>query len=47
MAQNGETQGHFDLKAHEATYGKVIGLLKWGTAISLLLGAFVVYLIAG
>ncbi len=35
-----------DMKAHEATYGKVMGMLKWGTVACALLAAFVIWLIA-
>jgi hypothetical protein len=41
MADNG------DIKAHEATYSGVISLLKWGTIVSVLLAAIVVWLISG
>jgi hypothetical protein len=40
MAQSG------DMKAHEATYGGFMRLLKVGTVISLIVTAFVVWLIA-
>jgi hypothetical protein len=35
-----------NMKAHEATYGSVIGMLKWGTAVAVLLAAVVIWLIA-
>ncbi len=35
-----------DMKAHTETYVGVMGLLKWGTAASLLVGALVVLIIA-
>ncbi|MDR6852253.1 hypothetical protein J2Y54_001773 [Sphingomonas sp. BE123] len=40
MAQSG------DMKAHEATYGGFMRLLKVGTVISLIVTAIVVWLIA-
>ncbi|WP_257843743.1 MULTISPECIES: aa3-type cytochrome c oxidase subunit IV [unclassified Sphingomonas] len=40
MAQSG------DMKAHEATYGGFMRLLKVGTIISVILAAIVVWLIA-
>jgi hypothetical protein len=36
-----------DMKAHRETYDLVMGLLKWGTVASFLIGALVVVLIAG
>lgn len=44
MADHGTTGG--DIKAHSATYGRVMGMLKWGTVACVLLTALVVYLIA-
>lgn len=41
MANNGE------MKAHEQTYSGFTALLKWGTIISVILTAIVVFLIAG
>lgn len=35
-----------DIKAHAATYGGVMSLLKWGTIVSVALVALVVWLIA-
>ncbi|WBH16121.1 aa3-type cytochrome c oxidase subunit IV [Sphingomonas radiodurans] len=35
-----------DIKAHAATYDGVISLLKWGTIVSVLIAALVVWLIA-
>lgn len=35
-----------NLKAHEATYGGLIVLLKWGAVAALLLAALVVWLLA-
>ncbi|RYY31949.1 MAG: aa3-type cytochrome c oxidase subunit IV [Sphingomonadales bacterium] len=40
MAQSG------DMKAHEATYGGFMRLLKVGTIISVVLAAIVIWLIA-
>ena len=44
MADHGTTRG--DMKAHAATYGRVMGMLKWGTVFCVLLTAFVIWLIA-
>ncbi len=41
MANNGE------MKAHEHTYSGFIGWLKWGTAITVIVTAIVIFLIAG
>jgi hypothetical protein len=38
--------GQNDIKAAEATYSGFLGLMKWGTILSLLTGAVVVLLIA-
>lgn len=35
-----------DMKAHESTFSAFTGLVKWGTIVSLLTAAFVVWLIA-
>lgn len=35
-----------NMKSHSETYDGFLGLLKWGTIISLATAAFVVYLIA-
>ena len=37
---------HTDIKAHEATYHGVMGMLKWGTVACFLIAAVVVLLIA-
>ena len=34
-----------DQKAHEKTYSGFIGLMKWGTVASIIVAAFVVYLL--
>ena len=44
MATDGETG--FDMRAHEWTYSRVIGLLKWGTVVCAIITAGVVLLIA-
>ena len=44
MADHGATPG--DIKAHSATYDGVINMLKWGTLVSVLIAALVVWLIA-
>lgn len=38
--------GDGNMKAHEATYGSVIGLLKWGTLACVVIALFVIWLIA-
>ena len=38
--------GNGDMKAHTETYGRVINLLKWGTAASALVGILVILIIA-
>ena len=38
--------GNGDLKAHEATYGSMIGMLKWGSVACAVLVAIIIYLIA-
>lgn len=35
-----------DMKAHNATYTGFLGLVKWGTLLTALVAAVVVYLIA-
>ena len=35
-----------NLPAHEATYGRMIGMLKWGTVAVVLIVAIVIWLIA-
>lgn len=45
MAEGGAPQG--EMKAHEGTYTGFAALMKWGTVVSLLLAALVVWLIAG
>ena len=35
-----------DMKAHHQTYAGVMGVLKWGTLASFLIGMFVVLIIA-
>ncbi|SFR83194.1 aa3-type cytochrome c oxidase subunit IV [Sphingomonas jatrophae] len=44
MAASGDSKG--DMKAHVGTYTGFLGLLKWGTIISIVLAAIVVLLIA-
>ncbi|WP_238940804.1 MULTISPECIES: aa3-type cytochrome c oxidase subunit IV [Sphingomonas] len=38
--------GNGDMHAHEATYGSVIGMLKWGAVGCAIIAAFVIWLIA-
>ena len=42
----GEHQVQSDTQAHVRDYSRFISLMKWGTIISFLVGAFVVFLIA-
>ncbi|CUS44132.1 aa3-type cytochrome c oxidase subunit IV [Sphingomonas sp. QA11] len=39
--------GNGDIKFHEETYHKVIGLLKWGAIACFLIAALVIWLISG
>ncbi len=39
--------GNGDIEAQQATYSKVMGVMKWGAIASFALAAFVVWLIAG
>lgn len=36
----------FDMKPHQSTYGRVMGMMKWGTIACALVAAIVVLLIA-
>ncbi|MGY4397617.1 hypothetical protein ACVWZA_002811 [Sphingomonas sp. UYAg733] len=38
--------GNGDMKAHEATYHSIIGLLKWGAVACAVIAAAVIWLIA-
>lgn len=38
--------GNGDMKPHEATYGSVIGLLKWGAVACFIIAFLVIWLIA-
>ena len=44
MATDGETG--FDMRAHEHTYSRFLGLFKWGAVACAIIAAAVVYLIA-
>lgn len=35
-----------DMKMHEGTYSGFIGMLKWGSAVTALVAAFVIFMIA-
>lgn len=39
-------QSGMDMPAHVDTYGRVMGLMKWGTVVCIMIAAFVVWLIA-
>ncbi|MFM5893978.1 MAG: aa3-type cytochrome c oxidase subunit IV [Novosphingobium sp.] len=43
---NGHMASGNDIKSHTSTYSGFIGLLKWGTIISVLTAALVVLIIA-
>lgn len=34
-----------ELKAHERSYARFVSMMKWGTVLSLLTGAFVILII--
>ena len=36
-----------DMKAHEASYSRMIGMLKWGTIATVIITAFVIWAISG
>ena len=38
--------GDMDIRAHSSTYGRVIGMLKWGAVACALIAVLVVWLIA-
>jgi hypothetical protein len=38
--------GNGDMKAHETTYGRVMGMMKWGTIACVLVAALVIWLIS-
>jgi hypothetical protein len=42
MAAEGDVK---DLKAHEKSYARFTTMMKWGTAVSLLVGALVILII--
>ena len=42
MAAEGDVK---DLKAHVTSYARFIAMMKWGTVVSLLTGAFVILII--
>jgi hypothetical protein len=44
MAAEGEANK--DLRAHESSYARFTGMMKWGTIISLIVGALVIFIIA-
>lgn len=35
-----------ELKAHERSYDRFIAMMKWGTILSLITGAIVIYIIS-
>ncbi|GAA0657074.1 hypothetical protein FHT00_002331 [Sphingomonas insulae] len=38
--------GNGDMKAHEATYSSVTGMMKWGTVACAVIAALVIWLIS-
>jgi len=42
MAADGDAT---DMKAHEKSYDRFVSMMKWGTVLSLLTGAFVILII--
>ncbi|WP_445190928.1 aa3-type cytochrome c oxidase subunit IV [Sphingomonas sp. Tas61C01] len=38
--------GDGNMNAHEATYGSVMGMMKWGTLACVLIAFFVIWLIS-
>ena len=44
--QGNAMAGNGDMKAHEETYADVMTMLKWGTAVSVLTGLFVILVIS-
>ncbi|HST36972.1 MAG TPA: aa3-type cytochrome c oxidase subunit IV [Allosphingosinicella sp.] len=44
MATDAETRK--DLRAHETSYARFISMMKWGTILSVLTGALVIYVIS-
>lgn len=44
MATDGDARK--DLRAHETSYARFTGMMKWGTALALITGAIVVLIIA-
>ena len=41
-----EAEARKEMRAHENSYGRFTAMMKWGTILSLLVGAFVVYVIS-
>lgn len=41
-----EAETRQELRAHENGYSRFIAMMKWGTILSLLVGALVVYIIS-
>jgi hypothetical protein len=41
-----DAEARKDLKAHERSYVRFISMMKWGTILSLLTGALVIYVIS-
>ena len=41
-----DAEARKDLKAHESSYARFISMMKWGTILSLLTGAIVIYVIS-
>jgi hypothetical protein len=40
-----DTDANNDMKAHEGSYGRFIFMMKWGTALALVVGFIVILII--
>lgn len=45
MADDSDMRAH-EMKAHEASYDRMIGMLKWGTVATAIVTALVIWAIA-
>ena len=43
---NNNEGGQVDFQTHARDYGRMIGLLKWGAVVSLIIGLFVMIIIS-
>jgi len=44
MAIEGEARN--ELRAHESSYGRFVGMMKWGTILSVIVAAIVIFVIS-